>query len=169
MAQVPTASQRILAAISLLDPRPGERLLEIGCGTGQAIEAVLLAQPTAHVTAVDRSQTAVDRARIVNAGALADGRVSIALGDIDKGPVEPGGFDRIFAIRVNSFWTKPGLALPHVVASLRTGGEVWIIYDGPAQKTDEPILRSLQDAGLHGVRSVRGEGASALVGRRANS
>lgn len=169
MAQVPKASQRILAAISLLDPRPGERLLEIGCGTGQAIEAVLFRQPTARVTAVDRSQTAVDRARIVNAGALADGRVSIALGDIDRGPVEPGGFDRAFCIRVNTFWTRPGTALPHVVASLRVGGEVWIIYDESLPKTDKPILDSMRALGLADVRGLSGAGAWALLGRRTNS
>ena len=169
MAQAITASQRILAAISLLDPRPGEHLLEIGCGTGQGIEAVLLRQPTARVTAVDRSQTAVDRARIANAGAMADGRVSIALGDIDKGPVEPGGFDRIFAIRVNSFWTKPGLALSHVIASLRPGGEAWIIYDESLPKTDKPILDSMRALGMADMRGLSNAGAWALVGRRANS
>jgi len=141
-------------------------LLEIGCGTGQAIEAVLFMQPTARIAAIDRSLTAVDRSRAVNAAAIADGCVSVALCDIDEGPVEPGGFDRIFAIRVNSFWTKPGLALPNVMASLRPGGEVWIIYDESLPKTDGPILQSMRELGLSDVRGVAGEGAYALVGRK---
>lgn len=152
MSQLPTASQRILAAVALLVPLPGERLLEIGCGTGQAIEAVLLVQPAAHVTAIDRSQTAVDRARTVNAGAIADGRVTIVLGDIDKGPVAPRGFDRIFAIWVNTFWTRPGLALPHVLSSLRPGDEAWITFDESLPKTDGPILESMRALGMTDVR-----------------
>jgi SAM-dependent methyltransferase len=168
--KAPSASRRILDAVALLDPRPCERLLEIGCGTGQAIEAVLLYQPMASVMAIDRSQTAVDRARTVNAEAIADGRVSILLGDIDKGPVEPGNFDRVFAIRVNSFWTKPGLALPHVIASLRPGGEAWIIYDEPLPKIDGPILQSMRELGMEGVRGVPGNGGAwALVARRNRS
>ncbi|MGK9169741.1 class I SAM-dependent methyltransferase [Inquilinus limosus] len=145
-------SPRILAAVDLLAPRPGERLLEIGCGTGQAIQAVLARAPTATVFAIDRSETAVARARIVNAQAIAAGRVSIAKGNIEHEPVEPGGFDRIFAIRVNSFWTRPGLALPHVARSLRPGGEVWIIYDGPSDRIVKTIRSSFEAFGLQHVR-----------------
>ena len=81
------------------------------------------------------------RARIVNAAAIAAGRVRVSKGDIEQGPVAPGDFDRVFAIRVNS-WTRPGLALPHVVGSLRPGGEVWIIYDEPTDRIVEAIRRA---------------------------
>ncbi|MGL4962576.1 MAG: class I SAM-dependent methyltransferase [Inquilinus sp.] len=162
-----TVSPRIRAAVDLLAPRPGERLLEIGCGTGQAIQVVTAHTPTATVVAIDRSDTAVARARIVNAAAIAAGRVSIARGDIEHGPVEPGGFDRIYAIRVNSFWTRPGLALPHVVGSLRPGGEVWIIYDEPEARIIETIRSSLQAFGLRDTRSHERPGALAIVARGA--
>ncbi|MGO1076994.1 class I SAM-dependent methyltransferase [Inquilinus sp. CA228] len=159
-------SPRILAAVDLLAPRPGERLLEIGCGTGQAIQAVMTRAPTATVVAIDRSDTAAARARTVNAAAIAAGRVSILKGDIEHGPVEPGGFDRIFAIRANSFWTRPGLALPHVVRSLRPGGEVWIIYDEPADRTVETIRSSLAAFGLQAVRTEAVPGALAIIGAK---
>ncbi|MGF6230498.1 SAM-dependent methyltransferase [Inquilinus ginsengisoli] len=160
-------SPRILAAVDLLAPRPRERLLEIGCGTGQAIQAVIARQPTAAVVAIDRSDTAVARARIVNAAAITAGRVSIARGDIEHGPVAPGGFDRVFAVRVNSFWTRPGLALRHVARSLRPGGEIWIIYDEPAARIVETIRSSLQAFGMPDGRTEERPGALAIVaGRR---
>lgn len=158
-------SPRVLAAVDLLVPRPRERLLEIGCGTGQAIQAVIDRQPTATIVAIDRSDTAVARARIVNAAAIAAGRVSISKGDIEHGPVAPGGFDRVFAIRVNSFWTLPGLALPLVVGSLRPDGEVWIIYDEPAARIVETIRSSLQAFGLRDIRTEERPGALAIVAR----
>ncbi|WP_051249416.1 class I SAM-dependent methyltransferase [Inquilinus limosus] len=158
-------SPRILAAIDLLAPRPGERLLEIGCGTGQAILAALARAPTATVFAIDRSETAVARARIVNATAIAAGRVRIERGDIEHGPVEPGGFDRIFAIRVNSFWTRPGLALPHVVRSLCPGGEIWIIYDEPRAGIFETIRSSFETFGLRDIRTEERPGALAFVAK----
>lgn len=162
-------SPRILAAIDLLAPRPRERLLEIGCGTGQAIQAVIERQSTTAVYAIDRSGTAVARARTVNAAAIAAGRVSIARGDIERGPVAPGGFDRVFAIRVNSFWTRPGLALPHVVRSLRPGGEAWILYDGPTARIVETIRSSFQAFGLHDIRTKEAPGALAIVVRVAGN
>lgn len=158
-------SPRILAAVNLMAPRPGERLLEIGCGTGQAIQAVIDRALTATVVAIDRSGTAVARARIVNVAAIAAGRVSIATGDIEHGPVAPGGFDRVFAIRVNSFWTRPGLALPHVVRSLRPGGEAWILYDEPTAWIVETIRSSFQAFGLHDIRTKEAPGALAIVMR----
>ncbi|WP_342235019.1 class I SAM-dependent methyltransferase [Inquilinus sp. OTU3971] len=159
-------SPRILATVDLLAPWPEERLLEIGCGTGQAIQAVTARAPTATVVAIDRSETAVARARTVNAAAIAAGRVSIARGDIEHGPVEPGGFDRVFAIRVNSFWTRPGLALPHVARSLRPGGEIWIIYDAPTARIVETIRASLAAFGLQAVRTETVPGVLAIIGAK---
>lgn len=156
-------SPRIEAAIALLDPRPGEHLLEIGCGTGQAIEAVLARQPAARIVAIDRSDNAVARARVVNATTIATGRVEVLSGDIERAPVSPGGFDRVFAIRVNSFWTRPGIALPHVAASLRPGGALWIVYDAPSAKVVDPIVASLKAFGAQHIRSTTAAGAFAIV------
>ena len=115
---------------------------------------------------IDRSDTAVARARIVNVAAIAAGRADVWPGDIDKAPIPPGDFDRAFAIRVNSFWTKPGVALPNLVASLRAGGEAWILYDADVAKSTRPVLRSLEEHGFTDVRTLAAPGAFALVGRR---
>lgn len=160
-----TASPRIVAAIALLDARADERLLEIGCGTGQGIQCLLERCPTASVVAIDRSDAAVVRARVVNAAAIDAGHVRISAGDIESGPVAPGGFDRAFAIRVNSFWTHPGIALPHVAASVRPGGELWIIHDGPEDKIVAPTLQSLRRAKLRAVRTQSAARAFAIVAR----
>jgi SAM-dependent methyltransferase len=160
------ASPRILAAVELLAPQPGEALLEIGCGTSHAIQAVLERQPTVRVTAIDRSQKAVARAQVVNSAAIRAGRVHVFSGDIETAPVSPGGFDRAFAIRVNSFWTRPGLALPQVAGSLKPGGEFWIVYDSPADKITVPIMASLEKSDMRYLRSESRSGTFAIILKR---
>ncbi|MGH9158760.1 MAG: class I SAM-dependent methyltransferase [Vicinamibacteraceae bacterium] len=157
-------SHRIEAAVALLNPRPGERLLEIGCGTGQAIQAVVARCPTASVIAIDRSEKAVARARVVNAEAVDARQVSVSVDDVERGPIAPGSFDRAFAIRVNSFWTRPGVALPHAAASLRPHGELWMIYDASSPKI-VPIMASLRAFGMQDVRSKSAAGAFAIIGK----
>lgn len=156
-------SARILAAIELLVPRPGESLLEIGCGTGQALHAILKREPTVRLTAIDRSETAVARARALNLAAIKAGLATISAADIDHRPIDPGRFDRAFAICVNTFWTRPGRALPHVAASLKPAGELWMIYDAPAAKVTEPILASLHAYGATDIRTDLSPGAFAIV------
>ncbi|NDL55732.1 class I SAM-dependent methyltransferase [Phytoactinopolyspora mesophila] len=156
-------SRRIDAAVALLNPQPDEELLEIGCGTGQAILAATMRAPGARITAIDRSEKAVARARVVNQAAINAGRVRISTRDIEKQPVSPGSFDRAFSIRVNTFWTRPGVALPHVAASLHAGGQLWMIYDGPAEKVVDPIVASLDAYGIQDIRTETTEGAYAII------
>ncbi len=47
--------------VSLLDPQAGERILDLGCGTGHLTAQI--AQSGARVTGVDRSAEMVDAAR----------------------------------------------------------------------------------------------------------
>lgn len=155
-------SRRILDAITLLDPQPGEELFEIGCGTGQAIEALLTRAPDARIDAIDRSEKAVARALVVNRDAVERGRVTITIGDIEQGPATRQPRRRGFAIRVNTFWTRPGLAIPHLAASLLPGGELWILYDTREAKIEQPIKRSFTAAGWS-IRRVSGPGAFGLV------
>lgn len=49
------------ALLSLLDPRPGEQILDLGCGTGQLTRAI--AEAGAHVTGMDNSPSMVEAAR----------------------------------------------------------------------------------------------------------
>jgi SAM-dependent methyltransferase len=50
--------------IELLSPRDGDRMLEVGCGTGDEARAIArLVAPGGHVTAIDVSRTMIDDAR----------------------------------------------------------------------------------------------------------
>jgi SAM-dependent methyltransferase len=97
-------SARLAAVVDALPLRPDSRVLEIGCGPGAAARAVADRLGTGHVLAIDRSATAIARARAAAADQLATGRMRlrhVAAEDfVLLGEDEP--LDLVFAVRVGA-------------------------------------------------------------------
>jgi SAM-dependent methyltransferase len=88
------------------------------------------------ITAIDRSATAVARARRRNRGNIAAGRARIeqrALADADfrREPLE-GPFGKAFAVNVNAFWTAPSPSFAAVRRALPVGGRLYLAYQPPS-------------------------------------
>jgi SAM-dependent methyltransferase len=126
--------ERIRWAVQVLDPAPGDRLLEIGCGPGVAVAAICQRLGDGRVVAIDRSATAIARATRRNADCIASGRAvlrTVALEDLAAtGLPEAGpGFDKVFAMNVNLFWVRdPARELALIRALLRPGGTLSLFY-----------------------------------------
>lgn len=65
-------------------PKPGERILELGCGHGRALRPVAEAVAPACVVGVDRSPVMCGVARRHNRSAIDAGRVRVERGDSDR-------------------------------------------------------------------------------------
>ncbi|MCX4471360.1 methyltransferase domain-containing protein [Micromonospora sp. NBC_01655] len=91
--------------------RPGERVLDVGCGRGAVLfPAAEATGPTGHVTGIDLAPamvtlTAEDVAR---AGLT---HVDVRLGDAQRPDFPPGGFDVVLAGLVVFLLPEPGQAL----------------------------------------------------------
>ena len=119
-------------AVDLVDPQPGDRVLEVGCGPGVAASLVCDRLVEGRLTAIDRSATAVERARGRLASYLAAGRAVLEQTDLAHLVAPPDAFDTAFAVNVNAFWTGPAereLAVLRTV--VRPGGVVRLVYEGP--------------------------------------
>ncbi len=97
--------------VELLDPQPGERILDVGCGDGALTKA--LAEVGAQVTGVDASAEQIDAARKLGL----DAHVMRAE-DIDF----PPQFDAVFSNAAMHWVGDPGAAVRGIHGALKPGG-----------------------------------------------
>ncbi len=124
---------RLEAIVDRLDLRPGDRVLEIGCGHGVAATLVCERLETGRLTAIDRSPAMIAAAARRNAEFVAAGRAEFlvaALEDVDLGERR---FDVAFAVRVGLFRSEPERARELVARWLAPGGRLLAVFDPPAR------------------------------------
>lgn len=156
---------------------PGGRWLDVGCGAGALVGAVLEAGEPERVLGIDRSATFVRHAR----SRLTDGRATFQAGDATRLPVATGTFDAAVSGLVLNFVADPaGMAAemaracrPHGVVALyvwdyaegmeliRRFWDAAVAVDPRASELDEarrfpicapgPLRRLLEEAGLSAV------------------
>jgi protein-L-isoaspartate O-methyltransferase len=168
-AKVP---ERIAWAVELLDPRPGERVLEIGCGPGVAA-ALVCERLTGEgrYVGVDRSAIAIERAHGRIGAHVAAGVAELrraALAELAGGALGTP-FDKALAVDVNVFWTAPDGPEAGILRELlQPGGVLHLVFsgprEGPAREVRELVVPALAARGLE-VRPLAGPGG--LVGVRA--
>lgn len=111
----PQAASALEALISLLDPQPGEHVLDAGCGIGLA--AARLAALDVRVTAVDRDPAAIEQARHIAPGA------ELIVADLMEW-TPPSPFDAIFARGLLDWLYPPHVAAARLAALLKSGGRL---------------------------------------------
>jgi ubiquinone/menaquinone biosynthesis C-methylase UbiE len=103
----------------LLEPSPGRRLLDVGCGTGGDVRALAeLVAPTGLVVGVDRSDALVEEARAVSAGACAE----FVAADAAALPFETGSFDGARVERTLQHVEDPAVVLEEMKRVVRPAG-----------------------------------------------
>jgi ubiquinone/menaquinone biosynthesis C-methylase UbiE len=105
-----------------LSPRPGEFVLDIGCGCGASTIALARqVAPNGHVLGVDVSALLLERARELVPAGLA---VEFVLGDASIYPFEAGHADLLFSRFGVMFFADPARAFANIRAGLRPGARV---------------------------------------------
>ena len=110
------------AAMAALAPRPGERLLDVGCGCGQTTLALAArVAPGGEVVGVDISRPMLDVARERAAGASG---ASFLEADAQAWRFEPARFDGAFSRFGVMFFADPPAAFGNIRQGLRPGGRL---------------------------------------------
>ncbi|MGY1719192.1 MULTISPECIES: SAM-dependent methyltransferase [unclassified Blastococcus] len=146
------ASERLSWAAGLVDPAPGERVLEVGCGHGVLADLLARRPGVGHVTAVDRSATMVAAATRRNRVAVEDGRVTLQTAPLVGAELPERWFDAVVSFDVRAFWTPPAPEWDVVRRVLAPGGRVVVAFSVMAPGADDRIrtavLRSAGERGL---------------------
>lgn len=162
---------RIRLAVDALDLRPDARVLEVGCGTGVAAALLCARVPEGHVTALDRSATAVAHAERRLARWLEAGVADVAERDLAGFHGDGRPYDVVLAINVNAFWTGPASTeVARLAELLADDGAAHLWFEAPpggdAAGPGERARAALAAGGLAaGVTLV--EGLAHVVARRA--
>ena len=142
----PALSPRLAAIVAALPLRPGQRVLEIGCGPGAAARAVVRrVGERGCVLALDRSATAVAQARRAGAAEIAAGRLVVRQTAIEDFELAAGEapYDLAFAVRVGALdgrHPEAGRrALQRIAAALTPRGR--LLIDGGDPLREVPLPR----------------------------
>lgn len=122
-------------AVNALQVQTGQRVLEIGCGPGEALALLAAKMPDAHLHGLDRSELMIARARARNRAAERAGLLTLHHCNSQQLPFPGKSIDAVLAINVAYFWTDIGSTLCEIRRVLRPGGQV-VLY-----VTDRTFMR----------------------------
>src|SRR5215211_6667315 len=160
MAHRTSNRRRNAWAVSLLDVRPDDRVLEIGFGPGLAILELSRIAHEGHVCGIDHSELMVRQARRRNADGVRRGLVDLRLGSVDALPAFGAPFDKILAVNAHLFWSELEARLENLRRLLRPGGLIALAHqprgpgasDETAAESGRELAAALGRAGFSEVR-----------------
>jgi len=119
------------ATLAQVPARPYRRILEVGCSEGVFTERLVTAFPEAHITGVDISERALDRAR--ERVAAADGRTRLVAADI-LGFTAEHHYDLVFCAETLYYLGRRErlrLASARLAGLLAPGGVLVLVHPWP--------------------------------------
>jgi SAM-dependent methyltransferase len=153
-----------LWTVSILQAAPADQILELGFGSGVAVQELSRRVTQGCVAGIDFSRAMLSAARRRNTAALRSGRVDLRYGDVADLPFEDGRFDKAYSIHSIYFWRQPLKALQNIMRVLKPGGmlvltilpkERWNL-DNPAAPVGTPDCTAYSGDELRGLLSDAG-------------
>jgi SAM-dependent methyltransferase len=123
----PSNVRRNRWAVELLEIKPSDRVIELGCGPGVAIAALARRATQGLIVGVDHSAVVLRQARRRNAGAIKEGRVRLIHASVENLQVAGGPFDAALAVNTVGMWPEPTIRLSEIGLLLRRGGRIALV------------------------------------------
>ena len=125
--------------LQFLNVAPDANVLDCGCGGGANIKTLLKLCPNGKVQGIDYSAVSVEKARKVNARAIAAGRCNVQQASVTELPFEAEQFDVATAFETVYFWPELAQNFREVYRVLQPGGIFFICNEanGETAKDDK--------------------------------
>ena len=132
--------QKAADLVDLLDPKPAERILDVGCGTGHL--TVQIAAHGATVVGMDASADMIRRAKEQQPG------IEFFVGDVTEFTVDPP-FDAVFSNATLHWVTRAQDAARRIFAAIRPGGRFVAEFGGKGnvRRVSAAIAEALEAVG----------------------
>ncbi len=126
---------RNLWAVIILDPRPGDRVLEIGFGPGLGLELFAGLVGKGVVCGLDQSAQMIGQATRRNKRAVEQGRMRLFQTPVDDLPDFGCKFNKVLAVNSYQFWDNGVEGLKGLRGWMEPGGVIALLYQ-PMLKGD---------------------------------
>lgn len=123
----PSNVRRNRWAVELLDIKPSDRVIELGCGPGVAVAALASRARQGLVIGVDHSAVILRHARRRNASAIEQRRVRLVHASVEHLPVADAPFDAALAVNTVGMWPEPTIRLREIGRLLAPGGRIALV------------------------------------------
>lgn len=133
--------ERIKWAVEVLSVRPQEKILEIGCGNGHAVELICKQLSTGKIVGVDRSAKAIRTAEANNRSCIIAGKAEFLNITVARLKLQER-FDKIFAINVNVFWTGPRGEIAALGTLMSSSSRLYLFYELPSLSQLEKVIKN---------------------------
>jgi cyclopropane fatty-acyl-phospholipid synthase-like methyltransferase len=121
-------------AAEIMDIKPDDHILEVGCGAGVAVTILAASLTNGTITAIDQSESMIKKASARNAALVAAGKaifIPVSLVDI---PAKKQ-YTKIFAFNVSVFWKDASRELTVIKKLLAPQGKLYIFHQPPPGTT----------------------------------
>jgi ubiquinone/menaquinone biosynthesis C-methylase UbiE len=136
-------ARQVIAAMQI---RPGERVLDLGCGNGWATRLLALTNAGVQAIGVDASSKMIARAEALHSLTI---RARYEVGTFEKLDFKDGHFDRVFSMEALYYASDLGLAIRECFRVLKPGGSVETLVDYYAESTASEPWAKVMGLPLH--------------------
>jgi ubiquinone/menaquinone biosynthesis C-methylase UbiE len=112
-----------------VDIKPDYVILDVGCGGGKTVNRLAQQAALGKVFGIDYSADMVEYSKKVNKALIAENRVEIVEGSVEKTGFSDDFFDLVTAIETYYFWPSFSDGVQEIRRVLKTGGQFLMVNE----------------------------------------